>query len=224
MNNRILNKLLICDDHELYRTGLKAFAIDYFNDDIEIKQAKTGEEALILFEKFNPEIVFLDIEMPIINGIEVCKKIKEEAPQTIVIMISMHTEKIMYGAVKKAKANGFITKGDANDKIAECIDYIKDTGLFYSSLNDQFSSKGEAAEFGKIIDQLNDMTNTEKKVLKLVLEAKSSEEIADILFVSKKSVNNYRNRVCRKLNLPNENNSLNRWLAENQSALKVFFS
>jgi len=221
---RKINKILICDDHDIYRSGLELFAKEYFNNDIQVLQADAGDKAWNLFKTHAPEVVFLDIEMPVENGISVCKKIKELSPKTLVLIISMHTEKIIYGAVKKANANGYITKGDSNEQIAKCLDVIQKTGIFYSPLSKQFTSESEALEFEKIIDQLNDLTNTERKVLNLVLSSKTSEEIADILFVSTKSVNNYRNRVCRKLDLPPKNNALNIWLLKNQSALKVFYS
>lgn len=217
-----IQRILICDDHEMYRAGLKSFAVEYFDDSITILEAKSGDEAWDSFLEHRPEIVFLDIEMPGDNGISICKKIKAKVPETVVLIISMHTEKIIISAVKNAQANGYITKGESNKKIAECIDSILSTGAFYSPFQNEKSATSEFSEADKIIDQLNALTNTEKKVLQLALESNSSEEIADILFVSKKSVNNYRNRVCRKLSLPAENNALNRWLSEHQSALKVF--
>jgi len=87
-----------------------------------------------------------------------------------------------------------------------------------------FDSDEEYKEYESLLDKLNELTSTEQKILKLVLEAKSSEEIADVIFVSTKSVNNYRNRICRKLDLPAQNNALNRWLMQNSSALNVFYS
>jgi len=220
-----IKSILVCDDHELYRSGLVRYVVDYFGEHPNVLEASDGLDALSIYNESNPDLVFLDIEMPGKNGIEVCKEIKSKNKDTLIIVVTMHTEKIVYSAVRNAKANGYLTKGASKEEVEKCItNVLKNPASFYTSAMDLFSSEEEYYAYERLIEQLNILTNSEKKVLQLVLEAKSSEEIAEMIFVSKKSVNNYRNHICRKLELPSTNNSLNRWATENNSALKVFFS
>ena len=136
----------------------------------------------------------------------------------------MHTEKAIYAAIKKAKANAYISKSETNIELRKCINFVtNNTTTFYSSIENIFLSDEEYIHYQHVQDGLNILTNTEKKVLKLILKGKNSSEIVDLLFITTKSLNNYRYRICKKLDLPPVNNSLKDWVYLNQTSLKIFF-
>jgi len=218
-----ITKILICDDHNLVRSGLKSYLKDFFSNDVDYFEADNGTDGLDLFEKETPQLAILDIEMPGINGLTLCEKIKEIEPNTIVVIITSHNEKILYKSVKHVKANGFLTKGASQTDFNKCIDHVLNQKSFYSSRKLLFNSEEEYNYAVDIFDLLDSLTNTESKVLKLVCEGKTTEDIANILFVQPKSISNYRNKICRKLNLNTATNSLNQWVIENQGVIKCFF-
>lgn len=219
-----INKILVCDDHAFSRKGLIDYIKVYFNNPIEIIEAETGTEAIDLFKQHVPHFVFLDVEMPEINGIIVCEKIKHSHPETIIIFVTMHTEETIFTAIKQAQANGYISKSDTDSELQKCLDYISKKKGFYSSNIDSFENEELYLEYDRLHNKLNLLTNSEQKVVQLILEGKTSEEMLDILFITLRSLHNYRSRICKKLELPPRNNSLNHWLFINKESLKIFFT
>lgn len=220
--NRI-HRILICDDHELIRTGIKAQLKSYFPENIRIEEANNGIDALKKFDEMRPDLVFMDIEMPKKNGISACVSMKQIMPSAIIIIISSHNSPILYRSIRSARANGYISKTDDPARIIDSLESIILKNHFYSPFFDKFHQNNKKIELN---DDCNDimtlifsLTSSEKKVLELIVEGKKGEEIASILFVTVKSVNNYRNRICNKFSLPPENNSLNNWVFKNKEIL-----
>ena len=215
-------KLLIADDHPIFRSGLKSLLIDHYKE-ASIIECKDGWEALEKIKKEKPEISILDINMPEMDGLELCSTVTRENLQTKVIILTMYRDSEMLKKAFHLGSYGYLLKDFATKEIIECIDSVMKNikyigpGLdkHYSTFLQEDKAKKEIASLLKMLSQ------AELKTLKLVSQNKTSKEIAELLFLSEKTVENYRSRICQKLQLPPRNNSLLLWIAENKELLTV---
>jgi DNA-binding NarL/FixJ family response regulator len=214
-------KLLIADDHPIFRKGLKDILSEAFKN-AQIHECENGEEALVKIKAAQPQISVLDINMPLVNGLDVCKTVLNENLQTRVIILTMHSEKEVIKKAMMYGAWGYILKDNAVQEIVECINEVlankkyvgAATRPYYSEINHEDRKKTA------ILELLGHLSQAELKTLKLVSQNRPSKEIAELLFLSEKTIENYRSRICQKLSLPARNNSLLLWISENRDILK----
>ncbi|MGZ3866700.1 MAG: response regulator [Bacteroidia bacterium] len=213
-------KLLIADDHPIFRKGLKDILQDNFPE-AKIIECDNGSQALETIEKETPDISILDINMPEMNGLDVCKNIMKKKIETRVIILTMYREKEMIRKAMLSGASGYILKDNAVDEIILCINKVAANEKFigpalqpyYSEINEEDKKKQE------ILELIKSLSQSELKTLKLVSNNRSTKEIAELLFLSEKTIENYRSRICQKLGLPPRNNSLLMWVGENKDLL-----
>lgn len=199
MNSPNKVSIIIADDHPLVRSGVKKELenIDQFE---VVAEAGNGNEAFEIIKKINPDVAVLDFQMPLLNGIEVVKKLKENNSLTKVILLTMHDEKQIFFKALDAGVNGYILKDDA---ILDIVDAVKSVaaGKEYVSKNLSGLMLGKIKKTTNNNNLITELTSTEKKVLLLIAELKTNEEISNILFVSKRTVENYKVNIAKKLNL-----------------------
>ncbi|WP_305906768.1 response regulator [Methylomarinum sp. Ch1-1] len=194
-------KVLLVDDHELVRTGVEALLNAV--DSIEVVDVcSTGEEALELLEKHDPDIIMLDINMPGIGGVETCRRILQSNPEAKVIVLSVCNNGPVPQRLLKMGAMGFISKGSPVDEMVNAIHTVMSgqrylcsevaNNLAFQGLQDEGSSP-----FGKL-------SQRESQVVNLILQGKSIQEMSDILVISDKTVNTYRYRLYEKLKVKND--------------------
>lgn len=205
-------KILVADDHPIFRIGLSSVIQEGFPESSLIG-ADNGIMAWEVIESKRPDIAVLDINMPGIDGLELCKKIKNSNFSTKVIILTMYKEKALLEKAKEYGANSYLIK---DNSIFEVVDSIKAVlnGQYYwsKSLNDlQEEIISENKEVSKIESVLKELTSTELKTLKLVCKNYTSKEIADLLFIAPKSVDNNRSRITKKIGLEPVTNSLLIW-------------
>ncbi|MGZ3862991.1 MAG: response regulator [Bacteroidia bacterium] len=213
-------KLLIADDHPIFRKGLKDILQDNFPDS-KIIECDNGSQALQTIEKEMPDISILDINMPEMNGLDVCKQVMKKNIETRVIILTMYREKEMIRKAMLSGASGYILKDNAVDEIILCINKVAANEKFigpalqpyYTEINEEDKKKQE------LIALIKSLSQSELKTLKLVSNNRSTKEIAELLFLSEKTIENYRSRICQKLGLPPRNNSLLMWVGENKELL-----
>jgi len=221
MSNKKIN-LLIADDHPIFRKGLKDILLESFQN-TSIIECVNGIEAYENTKKHLPQVVILDINMPEMNGLEACKAIVRDRIDTKIIILTMYREKEMIRKAMLAGASGYLLKDNAVDEILDCINQVQNnekyigTALlpYYNKINEDDRKKTEVLESIKLLSQ------AELKTLKLVSQNKTSKEIAELLFLSEKTVENYRSRICAKIGLPPRNNSLVLWVNENKDLLST---
>lgn len=214
--------LLIADDHPIFRKGLKDILLESFQN-TSIIECVNGLEAYENTKKHLPQVVILDINMPEMNGLEACKAIVKDKIDTKIIILTMYREKEMIRKAMLAGASGYLLKDNAVDEILDCINQVQNnekyigTALlpYYNQINEDDRKKTEVLESIKLLSQ------AELKTLKLVSQNKTSKEIAELLFLSEKTVENYRSRICAKIGLPPRNNSLVLWVNENKDLLST---
>lgn len=213
--------LLIADDHPIFRSGLQSLLLTAFPD-ATITALENGKEAKEYIAKNHPTIAILDIDMPEKNGLEVTLELAADVP-TRFIILTMYNDAEMLRKALSNGASGYLVKDNTSDELVSCIETVLSGGKYVAkSLRKSKEIQAELQKNAEIINRLETLTQTELKTLKLVSEKYSSKEIADLLFVSTKSVENYRSRICKKLELDARNNSLLIWVLENKSLLTDF--
>lgn len=190
-------KLLIVDDHKVVRAGIRLL----FQTDNEVSvvgEAEDGEMAIELVKKLHPNVLITDISMPNMGGIQLTKKLKEEHPNVKVLIISMHNDDDYVVDALEAGAMGYVTKDSNDDEIVNAVHSISNEKMYYgSSISDVFAKK--LLKQTKSISEMEKLTERELEVLELIVQGMSNKEIANKLFVSKRTVDNHRTNCMRKI-------------------------
>jgi RNA polymerase sigma factor (sigma-70 family) len=194
--------IFLADDHAIVRDGLKLL-LEAQPDLKVVGNAGNGREAVQQVIQLKPHIVIMDIAMPELNGIEAARQILEICPTIQIIILSMHATSEHVFRALEAGAQGYLLKESAGIELVNAIRTIR-TGKRYLSqklsteLIDQNPHQYEA---GALKDPLARLSSREREILQLVVEGKSSVEIADILGLSPKTVETYRSRLTQKLGI-----------------------
>lgn len=199
-------KIVIADDHPLLLEGIVS-VIEKEILNVEIYKANNGAEALQLASEIKPAITILDIEMPFLNGIEVAKKLIESKIETKIIFLTLHKERSLFNEINQLNIDGYVLKEFSIQEINKCIKTVLKGEKYFSKEIESFIEEPK-------ID-FSIFTKSEINVLKLIAQEKTSKEIAEMLFVSIKTVDSHRYNICKKLNLKPEKNSLLKWVFQN---------
>lgn len=213
--------IVIADDHPIFRSGLK-FLLEASFSNIHITEFDNGGHVAEYCLLNNPDIVIVDIDMPVKNGLEVCEELTKKECPSYVIVLTMYKDLEMLKLAFYNGAKGYLVKDNTSEELVDCIQAILNGKTYMAKgIRDQENliDQEDTSKF-QIAELLNTLTRTELKTLKLVAQKLSSKEIADLLFVSVKSVENYRSRICKKLNLDARNNSLLLWVLDNKSIIE----
>jgi len=211
---------LIADDHPLMRKGIRAALED--ETDIElITEADNGETAFDQLKKDAYDIALVDIEMPKLGGIGLSQKIAAEKIKTKIIFLTMHKDEDIFDQAMNAGASGYLLKENAAEDIPNCIHAVLNGEYFISPAISSFLVRraNKPVEPFSAIPYVNDLTKTERIILKLISEEKTSQQIADELYVSPKTVENHRNNISKKLHLSGTH-SLLKFALTNKGLLK----
>lgn len=195
-------KVFLADDHTVVRDGLRSI-LEVQTDITVIGDAADGRQAVQLVKKLKPDVVVMDIAMPELNGIEATKKIRQDCPATQVVILSMYgTTEHIYQALR-ANAYGYLLKESAGAEVVLAVRAVY-AGRRYlcekidELLIDDYLYQRESSETKT---PLNRLSEREREILHLVVEGKSSAEIAKTLYLSSKTVDTYRCRLMQKLNI-----------------------
>jgi DNA-binding NarL/FixJ family response regulator len=219
-NTGKIKNLLIADDHPIFRKGL----IDLLKTSFpkaNIIECRNGAEALEGIFNFKPEIAILDINMPEGNGLDVCKRALKQQSDTKIIILTMYREKEMIKNAMLSGASGYILKDNAVDEIMDCVAAVLEGEKYIGTAMQDHHNELAVDDKKKqlLIESIQALSQAELKTLKLVSQNKTSKEISELLFLSEKTIENYRSRICQKLELPPRNNSLVIWISENKELL-----
>ena len=193
-------RVLIADDHAIVREGLRQLLNG--QTDMEVAgEAEDGRQALEKVKSFHPDVILLDIAMPHLNGLEVISLIKEAAPETQVVVLSMHSKETYVQQVLSSGALGYVLKASPSTDILEAIRMAHRDEYF-------LSSRLKAEVIGKYLKTKRSapalrgydlLTEREQQVFRLVAQGHSTSRIADILCVSPKTVEKHRTSLMNKL-------------------------
>ncbi len=204
--------IITADDHPLLLKGLNDFLLEKKYNIVD--SASDGNAAYNSIIKYKPDIAILDIQMPIMSGIEVAKKCKQNNIETRIVLITLHKEKDLYLEAQKLNVFGYVLKEFAIEEIELCLKSVSDNIPYFSpKIKEHLSvSRGDN-------ETLKLLTPSEKKILKLISKDKTNKQIADMLFISSRTVEKHRSHIITKLQLEHKTNSLLIWAKENQSNL-----
>jgi two-component system, NarL family, response regulator NreC len=195
-------RVLLADDHRLIRAGLRLL-LEQQPEFTVVGEAGDGKQAVALAETLRPDAVVLDIGMPLLNGIEAARQIREALPETQVVMLSMHSDEGYVLRALKAGARAYLLKDSAEADLPRAIHAVVEGKSFFSPavgrvLLEDYMRKLErtGAE-----DSYELLSGREREVLQLVAEGKSSKEIAALLNLSAYTVETHRANILQKLNL-----------------------
>lgn len=195
-------RIVIADDHPIFRRGLRSV----IETDQKLKivaEAEDGEAALEQIQILHPEIAILDMEMPNRDGFEVMQEIQEKKLPVAVIFLTMYKDERFFNAALDQGAKGYVLKDSAATDI---IAGIKTVAAGQNFISPQLSTYllNRRTRAISLVEQkpgLNDLTPTERQVLRLIAVNKTSKQIADELFIAVRTVEKHRANVCEKLEL-----------------------
>jgi DNA-binding NarL/FixJ family response regulator len=212
--------VLIADDHPIFRKGLRQ-VIEADRLLVVVGEAEDGEAALQEIERLAPHIAVLDIDMPRRDGLDLTRTIRDRRLATRVIVLTMHKDERFLNAALDAGAHGYVLKDSAVTEIVGGIKAVHAGQHYISPALSGFlvSRSRRAGALVQAAPGVEDLTPTERKVLGLIGEFKSTKEIADILCVSPRTVDHHRANISTKLDLRGAH-ALTRFAVEHLSALK----
>lgn len=192
--------VFLADDHAIVRDGLRYLLEAQANIRV-VGEASDGREAVRKVKMLRPDIVIMDIFMAGLNGIEAAGQICRECPSARVIMLSMQSSSESIVRALKAGASGYLLKESAGRELVKAIHEVRAGGRYLSpKVSDQVIGAylNRTEDLG---DPLAGLSRREREVLQLVVEGKTSAEIADTLFLSVKTIETYRSRMMQKLGI-----------------------
>jgi DNA-binding NarL/FixJ family response regulator len=189
-------RVLLADDHALMREGLKALLLE--TDDIEIVgEAGNGRAAVRAVAELNPDVVLMDISMPDLNGIEALRWIEARHPGARVVMLSMHSNAEHVHQALAAGASGYLLKESAAAEVVAAVRAVQGGRRYLSEAIRHLEGDTQSRSDGA--GPLDSLSARERQVLQLVVEGRSSAEIARMVHLSPKTVETYRSRLMKKL-------------------------
>lgn len=205
-------RVLLADDHSIVRAGLRRIVEE--SGDIEVvAEASDGRKAVLAVRREKPDVAVIDISMPVLDGLEVIAQLKSESPDVPILVLTMHEEHQYVVRAIETGAMGYITKQSAPEQLVKAIRKVHSGSLF---LTDEAAealalrvAKGRQTQ-----SPLDTLSTRELQVLRRLALGNTNREIAEVYHISIKTVDTYRFRLLKKLNLRN-NADLSRFAIQN---------
>jgi len=194
-------RLLVVDDHEVVRQGLVAMLSRRPNFQV-VAEAGTAAEAVELARRFQPELVIMDVRLPDGSGIEACREIRSELPNTrVVILTSYPDEEAVFSAII-AGASGYLLKQVRGRDLVAALEAVgRGESLLDPAVTEKVLDRVRRVATSGATDEMAQLTAQEQRILLLVAEGKTNKEVASEVFLSDKTVKNYVSSILSKLNL-----------------------
>lgn len=201
--------LMLVDDHEMIRSGLKSL-LQTEEDLHVVGEASNGAEALEKIADLRPDVVVMDISMPVMDGLEATKRMTRQFPETAVLVLTVHEDKQYFFQMLQAGAKGYVTKEAAADELVAAIRTVADGHVYLLPalarwlLEDynQLAKQNLAADNDNAdTTGLEVLSAREREVLELVAQGNTTPRIAEVLDLSPKTISRHRERIMNKLNM-----------------------
>ncbi len=199
--NRI--RILLADDHAILREGIRALLEDQA-DMLVVGEAADGRRAVELACELTPDIVVMDIGMPLLNGLEATRQIKHNCPQVAVLVLTMHDNEEYVSQVLEAGASGYVLKRAASSELVTAIRAVAAGQSYLSPSVTRLlieSYVGRQSATPAVVDPFDTLTAREREVLQLVAEGYTNSQIASLLNISLKTVKAHRSNLMQKLDM-----------------------
>jgi DNA-binding NarL/FixJ family response regulator len=191
-------RVAIADDHALFRAGVKT-ALSSKKDIDLIAEADNGMQLLNLLKHIEPDVILLDIQMPIMDGIQTLPEIRKIRPEAKVIILSMHNDHSMISKLMEIGANSYLTKNSDSETIYQAIKTCYEQEFYFNELTNKALLTGLRTKRTEPAGlQEANLSDKEIRVLKLMCEEKTTKEIADIVDISPRTVEAIRDKLKTK--------------------------
>jgi DNA-binding NarL/FixJ family response regulator len=212
-------RIIIADDHPIFRGGLKNI-LEAESNLMLVGEAANGQRALELIMNDEPDIAVLDMSMPEKTGLQVLKELKDKRSKTKVIFLTMFREEDIFDQAMNLGVEGYVLKESAESDIVDCINQVAKNNYYISPLISNLLVKrsNKLKELGKQVPSIENLTPTERQILKLIGQNMTSKQISKELFISPRTIDNHRTNISNKLNL-HGTHSLVKFAIENRSIL-----
>jgi DNA-binding NarL/FixJ family response regulator len=212
-------RVLIADDHPIFRKGLRE-VIEAERELDCVGEAADGEAALEQIARLEPQVVVLDIQMPKCDGFAVARAIRERQLPVQIVVLTMYDDEEVLNQALDMGVNGYVLKESAANDIVGAIKAVANHQPYISpsSAGHLLARRARAAALATRTPGVQDLTTTERRILKLIAQQKTSKEIAGELFVSHRTIENHRLNICQKLQV-HGSNALLKFALEHRSQL-----
>jgi len=195
-------RILLADDHTVVRKGLRLLLESQPGFTV-IADAANGRETVTLAEELSPDVVVMDVAMPILNGIEAARQISARLPHTAIVFLSMHSDESYVLKALKAGARAYLLKDSAEQDLISAVKAVSEGKAFFSPAISKMLVEDYIRQMQerKVEDSYDLLTTREREVLQLLAEGKNNKEAAGILNLSLYTVETHRSNIFQKLNL-----------------------
>jgi len=199
--------IILIDDHELILDGL-AQLVEGIGGFQILAKAGNGKAGLDLVEKLAPDIVLMDVDMPVMNGLEATQQIKKLYPKVRIIILTMHGDPALIKRMMEIGADGFLLKNSNRDEFREALTRVAQGKTYFSSDAAQAVISGKSVTPGNFVVGndtilLSTLSDRETEILKNIALGKSNKEIGDQLFISHRTVDTHRTNIMKKMGVHN---------------------
>jgi two-component system response regulator NreC len=195
-------RILLADDHTVVRKGLRLL-LENVPEFQVIADASSGREAVALAEQHMPDVIVMDVAMPILNGIEAARQITAKLPQTAVVFLSMHGDESYVLRALKAGARAYLLKDSAEYDLIQAVKAVSEGKAFFSPAISKMLVEDYMRQMRErgVEDSYELLTTREREVLQVLAEGKSNKDVAALLNLSLYTVETHRGNIFQKLNL-----------------------
>jgi DNA-binding NarL/FixJ family response regulator len=191
-------RVAIVDDHGIIRAGIKSVLARHSEYEI-CAEGANGEEALKLVEEFKPDILLLDISMPKLGGLDIIARVKRISPETKIIIISMHNLGAYILKALRQGVSGYLNKDNVAEELIIALGRVSGGKIYMGQATAEYLARSVKEPKKSAIENI--LNEREMDILRLVVEGKTTKEMAEVLFLSRRTVENYKNSILKKLNL-----------------------
>jgi DNA-binding NarL/FixJ family response regulator len=195
-------RIVLADDHTVVRKGLRLLLESVPHLQV-VADAADGRRCVALVEEHQPDVVVMDIAMPILNGIEAARQISSKSPHVAIVFLSMHSDEAYVIKALKAGARAYLLKDSAENDLISAVKAVSEGKSFFSPAISKMLAEDymrQMQEHG-IEDSFDLLTTREREILQLLAEGKSNKEVAALLNLSLYTVETHRGNIFQKLNL-----------------------
>jgi DNA-binding NarL/FixJ family response regulator len=206
-----MKTIVIAEDHPFTLLGTKTFVegLGYHIVDL----CSDGITAFNCIVSRQPDIALLDINMPGMNAIEILENLQQHRVKTKIVLLTMHNENSIFNRAVALGAKGYLLKEFATEELEICLKNVSNNDLWFSEhlkKHLEFSASNNEE-----LQELSKLSAAEKKIVNLIAEQYTTKEIAQLLYITEKTVENHRSNIIHKLDLPKEKNGLLKWALKN---------
>jgi DNA-binding NarL/FixJ family response regulator len=208
-------RVFIADDHDIVRKGLRAS----IQEDPQMKvvgEAANGEVALAQIRQTRPDVAILDIDMPKLDGLGVARELGKEDSRVDIVFLTLHNDEDLFRAAIELGCRGYLLKDSASQEIGACLRAVSAGQMYISPALTAKLVKSSVPQVALKGAPSSNLTPTERNILRLIAEGKSSKEIGEDLSIHYRTVENHRTNICRKLGLEGAN-ALLRYALQNKA-------